>query len=52
MQILSNDFFLKEKEDGKLIIMASHNSADIEALCDEVYEMDEGKLVARKVKTR
>ena len=46
------DFFMKEKEDGKLIIMASHNSADIEALCDEVYEMDEGKLVARKVKTR
>lgn len=40
------NFFLEQKELGKLIIMASHNSADIETLCDEVFEMDEGMLNA------
>lgn len=40
------NFFLEQKELGKLIIMASHNSTDIETLCDEVFEMDEGKLTA------
>ncbi len=40
------NFFLEQKELGKLIIMASHNSADIETLCDEVFEMDEGRLTA------
>lgn len=32
------------KEQGKTILMASHNSADIEALCDTVCEMDGGYL--------
>lgn len=40
------NFFQEQKELGKLIIMASHNSADIETLCDEVFEMDEGRLTA------
>ena len=40
------NFFLEQKELGKLIIMASHNSTDIETLCDEVFEMDEGMLNA------
>ena len=38
------EFFLEQKSQGKLIIMASHNSADIEALCDEVYEMEAGNI--------
>ena len=29
---------------GKTIILASHNKEDIEILCDEVYEMDQGRL--------
>ncbi len=29
---------------GKTIILASHNKEDIEILCDEVYEMDHGRL--------
>ena len=33
------------REEGKTIILASHNKEDIEILCDEVYEMDRGKLV-------
>ena len=39
------NILLKLKEEGKTIILASHNKEDIEILCDEVYEMDHGKLV-------
>jgi len=35
---------LKLKEEGKTIILASHNKEDIEILCDEVHEMEHGKL--------
>lgn len=39
------NILLKLKEEGKTIILASHNKEDIEILCDEVYEMDHGKLI-------
>lgn len=32
------------KKQGKLILLASHNPADIELLCDEVYEMELGNI--------
>lgn len=32
------------KEEGKTMILASHNAEDINILCDEVYEMDAGNL--------
>lgn len=32
------------KNDGKTIILASHNAQDIELLCEHVYEMDNGIL--------
>lgn len=32
------------RDEGKTIILASHNKEDIEVLCDEVYEMDRGRL--------
>ena len=35
---------LQLKEKGKTIILASHNKEDVEILCDEVYEMDQGRL--------
>lgn len=35
---------LNLKREGKIILLASHNKEDIEILCDEVYEMDEGML--------
>lgn len=38
------DLFLKLKEEGKTILLASHNREDIDVLCDEVYEMDHGHL--------
>lgn len=36
--------FLEMRDQGKLILLASHNREDIDILCDEVYEMDKGKL--------
>ena len=35
---------LELKEQGKTILLASHNSEDIRLLCDRVYEMDAGVL--------
>ena len=35
---------LELKEEGKTILLASHNEEDIRILCDEVYEMDGGGL--------
>ena len=32
------------KKQGKTIVLASHNREDIEILCDQVYEMDDGVL--------
>ena len=36
--------FCKEKHKGKTILLASHNREDIEALCDHVYEMEDGQI--------
>lgn len=36
--------FFQLKEEGKTILLASHNREDIELLCDVVYEMENGKL--------
>lgn len=35
---------LKLKEEGKTILIASHSTEDIDALCDTVHEMDAGVL--------
>ncbi len=40
--------FLKLKEEGRLILLASHSSEDIEMLCDQVFEMDAGILGERE----
>ena len=40
--------FLKLKEQGKTILLASHNKEDIEVLCDVVYSMDKGILEVLK----
>ena len=31
---------LKQKEQGKLIIIASHSKEDIDILCDEIFRFD------------
>lgn len=38
------ELFLQMKKENKLIILASHNREDIDVLCDEVYEMENGVL--------
>lgn len=37
--------FTELKNEGKCILFASHNKEDIDTLCDEVYEMDDGRLI-------
>lgn len=39
------ELILEEKRAGKIILLASHNSADIKYLCDEVYELENGKIM-------
>lgn len=36
--------FLELKNQGKTILLASHNKEDIDVLCDSVYEMDKGMI--------
>lgn len=43
------NILLQLKEQGKTIVLASHNKEDIELLCDEVFEMDHGKLKKENV---
>ena len=38
------EILMRLRDEGKTIILSSHNKEDIEILCDEVYEMDHGKL--------
>ena len=38
------ELFCKLRDEGKTIILASHNREDIDTLCDSVCEMDKGKL--------
>lgn len=35
---------LEQKEQGKTILLASHNSEDIRILCDRVFEIDGGRI--------
>lgn len=39
------ELLLAEKRKGKIILLASHNSADIDYLCDNVYEFENGKMI-------
>ncbi|MBQ8637710.1 MAG: ATP-binding cassette domain-containing protein [Lachnospiraceae bacterium] len=38
-----------QKEQGKLLIIASHSKEDIEVLCDEVFRFDKGKIIGHEV---
>ena len=40
------EVLLSLKEKGKLIILASHSKEDIQILCDTVFRMDHGKIIA------
>lgn len=38
------NIFMKEKEKGKTIVLASHNKDDIDILCNHVFEMESGTI--------
>ena len=38
------ELFCKMKTEGKLIILSSHIQKDIDSICDEVFELESGKL--------
>lgn len=38
------ELFEQMKREGRLILLESHNREDIDILCDEVYEMENGVL--------
>ena len=38
------DIFANERKKDKLIIIATHIENDINNLCDEIYEVDGGKI--------
>ena len=40
------ELFLQMKKE-KIILLASHNPADIDILCDEVFEMDRGRIIKK-----
>ena len=42
------ELILEEKEKGKIILLASHNSEDIKYLCSEVYELENGKVISKR----
>lgn len=39
--------FLGLKKQGKTILLVSHNSEDIESLCDDIHEIEKGKIVGK-----
>ena len=40
------ELLLKLKGEGRLVLLASHNSEDIRILCDEIYEMEMGEIIS------
>lgn len=44
------DIILREKDRGALVLIASHNKEDIEILADQVFYVDNGKIVSTEGK--
>ncbi len=39
------ELFLEMKNQGKLILLASHSKEDVDILCDETFHMENGNLI-------
>ena len=39
------ELLLAEKKKGKIILLAGHNSEDIEYLCDDIYKLENGRMI-------
>ena len=44
-----HDLLMKQKEQGRLLVIASHSKEDIAILCDEVFRFDKGKMIAHEI---
>ena len=44
-----HDLLMKQKEQGRLLVIASHSKEDIAVLCDEVFRFDKGKMIGHDV---
>ena len=42
---LIRQLILKQKENGAIVLIASHNKEDIENLCDECYKVSSGEII-------
>lgn len=40
-----HQLLLKQKEQGRLLLVASHSKEDIDVLCDEIFYFDKGKII-------
>ena len=45
----ARELILKEKERGKLVLVASHYKEDIQSMCDAVYKMKDGRILSGEV---
>ena len=45
---LSDEYLksIEDRKDGKLIVITSHHREDIDAICNHIYCMEEGQLIA------
>ena len=46
IRVILNDL----RNQGKTILLVSHNEEDIRMLCDDIYEMDKGQIINKKKK--
>lgn len=43
------EILLKQKQQGRLLLIASHSKEDIDVLCDEIFFFDKGKIVEHTI---
>ncbi|WKV09331.1 ATP-binding cassette domain-containing protein [Thermoanaerobacterium sp. CMT5567-10] len=48
--MMVRNLLLEEKTRGATILIASHNQQDIEILADDIYKMQDGKLITNNIK--
>ena len=44
-----HELLMKQKEQGRLLVIASHSKEDIAVLCDEVFRFDKGRMIGHDV---
>lgn len=44
--LIVRNLLLQYRKDGKLIVITSHHREDIDAICNHIYRMEEGQLIA------